>query len=359
MRLIAGVGITVLLALPAPLAADICGPGAVVEFPLTAILDDEAYAYMSDAYERVNWDRLDPTVMSPGTDEFADVLAERSAALPEALADLPYLMVLAAQVDFDDPLHSLTYGAQASVLPRVVEALERQGLTAEADLARVPLGLYPDWDAGPDGRLQELIDADADVPPGLRGQAMLAASVALQEAAPKVRAAVQALIDSDPGLAASYEAQRLAADVPRRMDHLLWRLQEDCLARWWTPDEADATFAALGPAQRDILLLHSFLVERYTDSALQFFQNPAATMAPQMADLMDRLGLPVPAAGLRTGMAAFPEPYPRNTDDRRAALARLTAADTAALEALVLWADPDSLTRAMVTIAEFAGLMPR
>jgi hypothetical protein len=106
-------------------------------------------------------------------------------------------------------------------------------------------------------------------------------------------------------------------------------------------------------------LLHAFLVERYTDSAAQFFANPSGTLAPQLADLMDRLGLPVPAAALRTGMAAFPAPYPRDTEARGAALAAMTAAQTAALERLVLWADPDGLTQVMVEIAATSGLMPR
>jgi hypothetical protein len=352
MRCLAGLVLWVWLTTGA--GASPCKPGARLDYPLSEVLGEEAWSY---AVEAITRDDIppDPEPALRNAGAFAAVMRERSAALPEPLADLPYLILLWEKATYPDPLYSLTYLEPSTVLPEIVAAAERHGLSAEARFLRTPLTLWPDWDAGPAERMADRAAVDG----GLRGLALRAASTALHGSEPRILAATEALIASDPDLAAEFEARREGADRQRRVDHLAWRLISECLAGWWTPEEADAAFAEMGPAQADILLMHFFLAESFNGSAHQYFWNSSGTMAPQLAALLDRIGLPDHAAGVRQGMAVFPAPYPRDTDARREIMATFSEAQDDALYAITAWADDGMILEAMARLAEESGLMPR
>jgi hypothetical protein len=340
-------------------SADICGEGAKVEFPLSEVLQDEALGYLAKAFEMIDWTKADPQDMVVAEVEFAQVVAERSAALPRALADLPYLLVVNHEATFPGALYVLTFGTESTVLPEVVLALERQGLGPEAALARVPLMQFPDWAAGPGSRLQVLIDGGEAWQSDPREMAIAAAEQALHAASPKLQDHVQRMIASDPKIAAEYEALRQAAGPDRRVDHLIWEVMSACMASWWTPEEADAAFAGMAEAQRDVLLMHFFLAESFNGSTHQYFYNSSGTLAPQLAETLDRVGLPEHAAAIRKGMAMFPAPYPRDTDARRAVMARFSTAEDDALYELTAWADDGMILDAMAQVATKAGILPR
>jgi hypothetical protein len=340
-------------------SADICGEGAKVEFPLSEVLQDEALGYLAKAFEMIDWTKADPQDMVVAEAEFAQVVAERSAALPPALADLPYLLVVNHEATFPGALYALTFGTESTVLPEVVLALERQGLGPEAALARVPLMQFPDWAAGPGSRLQVLIDAGEAWQSDPREMAIAAAEQALHAASPRLQDHVLRLIASDPKIAAEYEALRQAAEPDRRVDHLIWEVMSACMADWWTPEEADAAFAGMAEAQRDLLFMHFFLAESFNGSTHQYFFNSSGTLAPQLAEALDRAGLPDHAAAIRKGMAVFPAPYPRDTDARRAVMARFSTAEDDMLYDLTVWADDGMILDAMVKVATTAGILPR
>ena len=332
-----------------------CEPGARVDYPLSAVLEIEARSYWIEAITREDLPQDADPLLPHGT-AYTLVLAERAAALPDGLRDLPYLNALAEVAGYPDPTYSLIYGVHARVLPKMAEAAERQGLPAEAALLRALMQPYPDWDTGLSARRAALVE---DGPEGLSRTAARMMASALHRAAPTIRAAVEALIATDPAMAAAYESRRQEVDTDTRVNHLIRRLVTECLARWWTPDEADAAFAGMAPAQADILLLHFFLADSVTGSTHQHFYNSAGTMAPQLAALLDRIGLPDHAAGVRAGMAMFPAPYPRDTEARRDVRAGCTEAEDEALYALTVWADDGMILDAMATLAKAAGLMPR
>lgn len=336
-----------------------CAPGARADYPLSAVLADEATGYWIEAVRRTNIladPDLLPELSLRRAADYALMMQDKAAALPAPLADLPYLILLADQARNPDPLYSLTYMAPSSVLPELIAVAERQGLTDVARVLRVPMTLFPDWSAGPAAR-SEILRAQGSK--GLAGSAMWTAAALLHAAAPRIEARVMDLIASDAGLAASYEARRQAVDAEKRVEHLLGRLISDCLAEWRTPEEADAAFAGMGQAQADILLLHFFLAESFNGSAHQYFWNSSGTMAPQLAALLDRTGLPDHAAGLRQGMAVFPGPYPRDTDARREIMATFSEAQDDAPYAITAWADDGMILEAMARLAEESGLMPR
>jgi hypothetical protein len=118
-------------------------------------------------------------------------------------------------------------------------------------------------------------------------------------------------------------------------------------------------FAGMARTQRDILLLHFFLAESFNGSTHQYFYNSSGTMAPQLADLLDRIGLPDHAAGIRHGMSMFPGPYPRDTDARREVMLKFTEAQDEALYQLTVWADDGKVSEAMQRLVTEAGLMPQ
>ncbi|NJM82304.1 MAG: DMP19 family protein [Tabrizicola sp.] len=354
-------GIVVALGVAGGALAEPCGPGATLDYPLQTVLNIEAQGYVVTAIMTVDSDAFATaeevmSALSSHWPAYLQALEAREAELPAALADLPYLIalgeVLAPPVD---PFHVLAYGVQSAALPRMIEVAERRGLAEEAELLRLPMLAFPDWEEGPDARFRQ---SNSDDPDHRQWATDLAVN-ALSRAAPRVLAATEALIASDPAIAAEYEARRQATDAETRIQYLTHRLIVECLADWWTPDEADAAFAAMGQAQQDILLLHFFLAESYNGSAHQYFYNSSGTMAPQLVALLDRIGLPDHAAGIRQGMAVFPSPYPRDTDARREVMAGFTAADDDALYALTIWADDGEILTAMARIAEAAGLMPR
>ena len=348
-------GFLVGVTLAGPVAASPCDPGARLDYPLVAVLQDEATQYTVDA---IVADDVPPDAdpLLPYATDYRLGLAKRAAALPPDLSDLPYLIALADVAGYPDPLYSLAFAAQSTVLPEMIAAAERHGLAAEAKLLRVPMAAFPNWDAGPSARSATLGGGGIGI---MSEWAMDRASRSLNAAAPRISAAVEALIAGDPRLAADYEAQRQSVTPERRVDHLVERLVAECLANWWTPEEADAAFAGMAPAQSDILILFFFLAESYNGSTHQYFFNSSGTMAPQLADLLDRIGLPDHAAGIREGMALFPAPYPRDTDARRDVMAGFSEAKDEALYALTVWADDGQVSAAMQRLATEAGLMPQ
>lgn len=353
MRLVRAVAM--ILGLAGPAVGSPCGPGARLDFPMSELFRADAAEYL---FEAISAEGVppDPDPVLPYGTAYRLTLEARAAALPAQVADLPYLIALSELAAFPDPLRSLAVMAQSTVVPELAAAADRNGLAAEAALLRRVTSLFPDWDAGPVARSAAMRDGLLSAP---AERALDAGARALNAATPRILAASEALIARDPQMAATYRARLASASTERRMEYLVHRLTRDCLTDWWTPGEADAAFAGMAGPQADILLLAGFLFESYNGSVHQYFYNSSGTMAPQLAGLLDRIGLPDHAGAVRAGMAVFPGPYPRDTDARRALMERFTVAEDDALYALTVWADDGMISAAAVRLAEEAGLMPR
>ncbi|MGL4238642.1 DMP19 family protein [Tabrizicola sp.] len=336
-----------------------CEPGAEVDYPLAWVLDMEAREYASSAILNSDLEMSDLADPAHHWPAYLAALEKRSAELPAALADLPYLIVLSDVLDHLAPLSTLTFSQESAAMLRMAEALERQGLKAEAALLRTPMAVFPDWDAGPVARSRGLGSAGWP-PPGEIGEAINRAQESLKLAAPQIRAKTEALIANDVAVVAAYEAQRMKTDPETRLIYLSHLLRIECLpASWRTPEELDRAFAAMPRPQADILLLDFFLTDSDNSSMYDYFFNSTGGMAPQIAEVLDRIGLPDHAAGIRQGIAIFPEPYPRDIEARRDIMLSFTQAETGALRALNVWAYDGHVYAALLRLVEEAGLMPR
>jgi len=348
------------VALPAAAETDICARGARIEtLPLSYVLATEAMEWRVEAYGRVDWsdpDGKDDLMFAPEARPLRDFLAEKSAALPATARDLPYLVLLASLEDYPEAaLDGLTIGAESEMAARLLDAMDRHGLDIEARLLRQAVGLFPDWGDSPRNR------SNAVYPAGNGDSPLRQALWDLAAQWPKghrAEDAATALIAAHPALAADYQERLKAASDQDRMAWLSGRLWGECLQGWWLPDEADRAFFSGGSAQTALMLMDSFLAESYNGSTHQYFSNSSGTMAPQLARVLDLRGLTDHAAAIRSGMALFPAPYPRDTDQRRGVMEAFTDAQNKALEDLTRWADDGAIEAEMIELAREAGLLP-
>lgn len=347
-------------ALPAAARSDICARGARIEtLPLSYALAAEAMEWRVEAYGRVDWsnpDGKDDLMFAPEARPLRDLMAEESAALPASARDLPYLILLASLEDYPEAaLDGLTIGGESEMAARLLDAMDRNGLDIEAGLLRQAVGLFPDWGDSPRDR------SNAVYPAGDGESPLRQALWKLAEDWPRghrAEEAATALIAAHPALAAEYQERLKAASDQDRLAWLTARLWSECLQGWWLPDEADRAFFSTGSAQTALLLMESFLAESLNGSAHQYFSNSSGTMAPHLARVLDLRGLPDHAAAIRSGMALFPAPYPRDTDQRRGVMDGFSEAQNKALEDLTRWADDGVIEAEMIELAREAGLLP-
>jgi hypothetical protein len=177
-------------------------------------------------------------------------------------------------------------------------------------------------------------------------------------AQPRVMDAAVSLLAEDPDLAARLEAERAAADDGARIGYLIRRIF-DCLdLTWWTPREADRALGALAPAQREIVVLDTFVYESNNGGVNQFFWNSSGTLAPELVLILDRHGLSDHAAVIRAGMALFPWRYPRETGRRREIMETFPDAVIQSLYNVTDRFDDGEIDRLIVRIAREAGIWP-
>ncbi len=313
-------------------------------FPLGDDADAVAYAYAT---------------MLPVAIEWPGVLADRAASLPKAAHDLPWLIMLAqVEADSRDPIYSLTQDAQSILTPDLLPLLERNGLTEEARVLRLAVALFPDWPLDPAERIMMVTDlAGRTVDQTLRA-GLDAAARGYPTGQHRAATAALRLIAANPEVQRTYDGRLKGLDDRARLDWLLSQLREDCLAEWYTLQEADRAYSGIGSVQAALLLMEDLAVSLEGQSLGSWFDSPAATMTPQLANVLDRRGLHDLALGLRQGMAVFPEPFPRDPDQRWNEMGAMDGGGLARFDALM---PPDAYDRIYAEMARLArenGLFP-
>ena len=238
----------------------------------------------------------------------------------------------------------------------VLETLERMGLDDHLALVREGAALfgtdvfatarvrYERWNH-PDRGVDRALDAKLKDLGARFGDLPSLTSIAIERAKAK------------PEAAAALGALVAAVDEDDRMHwlaHELW----NCVDFYTSPETADRDLAALPEPYRDIVVSRIFEAEMLNGSVHQFFHNSSGTLAPQVAEAFERMGLPVHARAVRDGMAAFPPPYPRDTEARRAVMLDWGEAEDEALHALTGPVDDGLIHERMIRTAREAGILP-
>lgn len=350
---------------PAAQSGSLCARGASAgPVPLSHLFETDLATLREAAWNRVDWS--DPALEGrlyayPEAEHMARIFADRAASLPPALRDLPYLLLLVeAETYPDSALFILTHGAESHMVARILDAMDRAGLKAEGALLREAIGLYPDWGNHPADRAAQLFAPSGEIADQALFDALTDLSFRWPPPTGAAAAAAEALIAADPGIARDYTGRLALLTPEQRLDWLMSRLWAECLGPYDTPDQADAAFFRGGSVQGALLVMDIFRldVEDYGGAIDSWFYGYGATMAPQLATLLDRRGLVAEAAALREAMALFGTPYPRDTWERQGLIEGMTAAQIDALNAIGARIDTARITAEMLVMARDSGLLP-
>jgi hypothetical protein len=254
---------------------------------------------------------------------------------------------------------ALVLSPDIALLPEIYETLERQGLTDTLRALRLVQASMPDW-IEDQGSWVGIYGAA----PSPRQEADLATAKAGVDAAERLypdrsaRTAAIAMIEGDRALMAAITANLATGDDDAAMYWLMDQLWTSCYQETYSADQGEQAFAALGTPQAAILLLDAIVLEAAEGTLEYYFIGSSGTMAPTTARVLDIRGLTAEADALRTGMALFGTPYPRDDWAREDALNGFTDDQRAQLAALAAVFDEDMLWAEMTLIARDAGLLP-
>ncbi len=350
-------GLLVIVLVPFPLLADPCATDARLRYPLSEVLRSEAQDLHLAEYGMIDWNRIKTSL--PQGAEYRSAVSQALDRLPGAERDMRLLALL----DVVTPPNAEVFLGLTTLSPSVmmdefIAATKRQGLTAHSLALAGAKAAYPLWNVTPAGRRAQWTDGRGTITnPALR--AMLAGmSRDFVAATPRPIERAVAMVQADPALLARYTKRRDAADDSSRRGYMLAQIW-GCLGAWQCPTEADAALAAIAQPQRDLLIMDHALAESYNGSVHQFFFNSSGTLAPNLAEALERRGLPDHAAAIRSGMALFGASYPRDTPARRAVMAGFSQMQDDFLYDLTVWTDDGEIVAAIDRIARGAGLWPR
>lgn len=342
-----------LIATSAMSDTDPCKPGARLTYPISEVIAKEGMSL-----------KIVPMIKAPGQiDPFSDAGGKRTRELIlEELSnvgaierDVKLLALLHWETVNSIPLAGVTAMQSSVFFDDFRTALAAHDGSAEVDLMDRAKSIFEPWGDSARSRYDRFADANPISKKKIYEPLRAVSDDWTRLADPLAVAARAAL--KDAAYFETLEAARASASDDDRLRYLEAELTR-CTSRWWTPDEADAVFGKIPEPQRDLLILSTFMAESMNGSVHQFFYNSSGTLAPQLAEILERLGLPEHAAGIRQGMAKYPAPYPRDTEQRRAIMGGFSEADDNDLYELTIWADDGAIDDAMIARAKETGLWP-
>ncbi|MEO1492107.1 MAG: DUF4375 domain-containing protein [Pseudomonadota bacterium] len=350
----AGVALAALLT-SAPVAAsdDPCKPGARLIYPLTEVIAQRGVAL--DVRPMIDLSGTVNLFSDDGARAARDVVMTELASVSQIEKDIGLLALLDRKTLSTIPLAGVTVLASSVYMDDFRDVLTRHVAQTELDLLDRARAIFRPWGTSVSARYAQWSDGKGKTDP-VTDLPLREVSAAWRERADPLGLAVE-IARSDPKVFAVLDAERLAASDDARLRYLEAELSH-CTRPWWKPHEADAVFGEIPEPQRDLIILSIFIAESMNGSTHQFFYNSAGTLAPQLAETLDRLGLPEHAAAIRQGMAMYPAPYPRDTEQRRAVMGGLTEADDEEFYALTAWAEDGAIYDAMIARAKETGLWP-
>ncbi len=350
------------LAAPAQ-AADICARGARVEaVPIDHLFAVDLYRMREKAWASVDW--ADPALAGqaysyPESEALTRAFADWSASLPPALADLPYLILLTEMETYPEAaVFTLTHAAESDMAARLLDAMDRAGLDAEATLLREAIALYPDWGSHPRDRSRQIYDASGNIVDQALFDALTDLSFRWPPPIGQATAAAEALMAQDPKVEARYRDRLARMSDEDRLDWLMQRMWSECLGYFDTPEEADRAHFSGGSVQGALLVLDGLALDLNYEGLNAYFYGYNGIMAPQAATLLDRRGLDAEAAALRSAMAVLGTPYPRDTIERQMRMDGMDQAEVDSIFSLGAGIDPARLRAEMTALARDAGLLP-
>ncbi|BAU89425.1 flagellar associated protein [Methylorubrum populi] len=243
-------------------------------------------------------------------------------------------------------------------LDEVLNVLDAEGLPAHAALLREGTALFgPDFGGTQAQRYARWSDGHGEI----RDERLDAALDRLSErfrTLPRPLDEAVARIARSPELTAIYEPLRAGADEDDRLSFLTGGLWQ-CLNHYDAPAAVAARLAALPAPHARIIAVRIFEAEMLNGSVHQAFFNSSGVLAPDVAEALKAMGLPGHAAAVERGIALFPKPYPRDTQERRAFMGRQNEAFDTALGNLTGDVDDGAMHAAMIATARAADILPK
>lgn len=350
----------------------ICARGAVAEpIPPSHWLQGEVMDYFTTLGERTDYDLFEPDDITDAQAvaaaytlaqaiEWPGVLADRAAELPKAAHDLPWLALLAyIETQPGDPIWALTQGPESILTPDLLPLMERNGLTAEAQVLRTAMALFPEWGLNPADRLRQVVSTDGEVVDEVLMANLEAATRAWPAERAGATAAAMRLIGQVPDLQSDVDRYLAGLSDDQRLDYLLQLLNGKCATSWWTPEEGDRALARIGSAQAALILMDTLTYTMETPSLYAWFDDPNAAHSGALARVFARMNEPVVAKALTDGMDLFPTPFPRSMEARWDAFRTFDSDGLAKIDSLLPDDAYDRIRRTMLALARDANLLPK
>ncbi|MFK7938296.1 MAG: DUF4375 domain-containing protein [Roseovarius sp.] len=216
------------------------------------------------------------------------------------------------------PLLGITTMPDAGQFDDYLDVLTRNGMDQHATALRLTRDAFPNWNSSAQNRYRQWNDPQTGINAGLDA-VLKEQSSALRLAQPPLLRAAQDILRPDPAFD-SYLAQRDAADDWQKHTHMMAEIGA-CIGVYRTPEQADEVLREIDPTLADFHVVDLFLLEAGNGGMHQYIFNSTGMLAPHLADVLTRWELPDQAQAVRDTMAHFPQPYPRDTQERRAVMA--------------------------------------
>ncbi|MGL4311844.1 MAG: DMP19 family protein [Paracoccaceae bacterium] len=340
------------------MAQDACHEGARIDYPLSAVMETQAVELSVAEYLLPSDTTSMPLSAKEGAVRRHKAVVDALAGMGAVEADARLLALLSYDSEGKSAAVNMTVLSPSALMDDYIALLDRRGLPDHAAALRKAKALFPVWGDDPDLRYRQWSDGAGNIVSASIDAGLNAANAAFLVATPDVMDAAVALAATDPAYLARLETLRAEAADDQRLSYLM-RLIWSCVQReWWTPSEADIALADLPRVQRDLLLADYLMAEVFNGGVHQYFTNSSGTLAPETADVLERMDLHEHGRALRQAMALYGADYPRDTDARRAMMQDWNEARDEALNAPTAIMDDGQVLNAMIAHARKNGLLP-
>lgn len=327
-------------------------PGAV-RYPVSDVLQSAGISLQYDfSRSRSNHDYGSEAHVAEVRDTVLEALAGKSQAERDAL--------LLGRLSFTTigtiPLINVTTSVESGLFETYLDMLDRTELVEHAAALRGVRDAFPEWGTTAQERYYQWSDGKGRILNPELDAALKAQSERFVNAEPSLLDRADEILRDDPAYA-MYAEQRENMDAYQRYTYLMKQIGS-CIARYETPEEADAALAAAPPLLADFHVIDLFLLESGNGGMHQYLFNSTGMLAPQLAEVFARWGLTEEAQAMEETLALFPSPFPRDRSARRAVFGGFTEAQHEAANAATWISDAPAIWEAVETRAKEAGYWP-
>lgn len=346
-------------------AANVCEIGATLSYPVTETIRSAAQMVDIARYRSIDPFASVESFVNPSAQEQHRNLETALVATQSILKqlkqperDMLVLAMLDQQAHDEVPLFTLVFFDAAYAVPLYLDVLDRNDLPQHASVIRRAMSLFGPPDTPYQTRYNMWLASQsgaADPRLAARFQGLTERYLALPS--PLVKATE--LLDTDPAIAAKYEAYRHSTSDNYRYFYLFNQIAScvDAVALYSDLSSTDVT--ALPQPQQDIALLGVIGWQAMDGGFNEFFSSPIADDTPIAIALLEKHGLADHADALREGMAQFPTPFPQDAYEREMFIYdTMTQAEANTFYDMGAVFQNDAITRKITDLAKDAGLWP-